>query len=635
MLCVQVAVAHELPVASPRWVFESFRAQKLLDVKEFQLKVLEGMGVCASGLTVEEKETVEHLAATLGAQYDGRLELGFTSVLVAKHPEGAKYEAAVDNDIPVVHLGWLYACLERQMLVEEDEFALLPEATDPDLQVVCDSVSQRKLAQELVRALPECMRKYRRREKGSSDDATDNDEDDEPWIDLFDCCVVHLLGFPPQMSTLLQQLIRAGMGTIYHTMVTHHVTHVIVSASLSDKQTLETIRTRASTGTTRSQVHFVSASWLLDCVKCLDLQPEELYPVEFDLNIPEQVSATTVPAVRDSNILLDHNQAHAEVIKDVSLTSITVPEELLQREDGNSTMAKDSDTTKACSKTKQDGIFAGYSFLLLCRDPEDKHMIAPTLANIRGERGGAEAIAIAAIDFSHVDPAQFLFISHAVVCTGVMLDEQESLAIQDRIHESQRHFNTRDAVDEDNVTDVADRPVKRMRHNASKPRQRLLQFVSDLWVNCSLAARTKLSFSSHELFGTSANYPRALFPHSVPLPGFEDVVASTSVYRDVEQLVVVELLRIAGARVTSTLSKRNTHLVCRMPFGMKYDKAIKRGLHVVRARWVVDSLVAGKRLREDVSDFSVIDGDGETSSFTHIASNDTADLACCSSSSAK
>ena len=90
MLCVQVAVAHELPVASPRWVFESFRAQKLLDVKEFQLKVLEGMGVCASGLTVEEKETVEHLAATLGAQYDGRLELGFTSVLVAKVRESAE-----------------------------------------------------------------------------------------------------------------------------------------------------------------------------------------------------------------------------------------------------------------------------------------------------------------------------------------------------------------------------------------------------------------------------------------------------------------------------------------------------------------------------------------------------------------
>ena len=77
-------MAHELPVASPRWVFESFRAEKLLDVQEFKLRVLEGMGVCTSGLTGEAKDTVEHLATTLGAQYDGRLELGFTSVLIAQ-----------------------------------------------------------------------------------------------------------------------------------------------------------------------------------------------------------------------------------------------------------------------------------------------------------------------------------------------------------------------------------------------------------------------------------------------------------------------------------------------------------------------------------------------------------------------
>ena len=297
-------------------------------------------------------------------------------------------------------------------------------------------------------------------------------------------------------------------------------------------------------------------------------------------------------------------------------------------------MAKELTMPQPCSKTKQARIFAGYSFLLLCRDPEDKHAIAPMLANIRGERGGAEAIAIAAIDFPHVDPEQFVFVSHAVVCTGAVLDEQESLKIQDRIHDFQRNCNAGDPVDDDNAEDAADRSLKRVRHNKSKPRQRLLQFVSDLWVNCSLAARTKLSFASHELFGISANYPRALFPTSVPLPGFEHVVASTSVYRDVEQLVVVELLRIAGAQVTSTLSKRNTHLVCLLPFGMKYDKAVKRKLHVVRARWVVDSLVAGKRLREDMSGFRVIDGD-ETSSFAHVASSDTAYSACFSSSPAK
>lgn len=248
-------------------------------------------------------------------------------------------------------------------------------------------------------------------------------------------------------------------------------------------------------------------------------------------------------------------------------------------------------------------------------------MVKPMLKEIRGDRGGAEAIALAAIDFPHVDPEQFSFVSHAVVCTGAVLDEQEALRVQERIHSIQREQRNNEVEEENNAEgDEADgRPRKRARH---KPRQRMLQFVSDLWVNCSLAARTKLSFSSHDLFGVSLNYPRALFTSPVPLPGFHDVVASTSVYIGIEQLVVVELLRVAGAQVTRKLNTNNTHLICLKPLGMKFDKATKWGLHVVRARWIVDCLLQGKRLSEDFPDFQVIEGD-ESSSFTHLTSEET------------
>ncbi|CAH0475151.1 unnamed protein product [Peronospora belbahrii] len=621
----RAAVAHELFVVLPRWVFECFRAQKLLDAQDFCLKLLEGICLCTSGLTVEEKETVAQLATTHGAQYDGRLELGFTSVLIAQHPEGAKYDAAVANDIPVVHLGWLYACLERKMLVEEEEFVLRPEAEDPSLQPTDIALNQQKDAQELVAALPEYVKKYR---CGHNEDCGDrdvvDDGDDDEWMDLFDGCVLYLLGFRPQMYSLLQRLIRIGLGTIYHNMVVHQVTHVVVSASLSDKQTLEDIQTRVIAASAERQVNYVSASWLLDCVKCLDLQPEELYPVEFDVRVPEsvhQINTSAVSVVDSSSSPLAAEQRHAEVENEASSDSIELSQDLLQNGDGNSILTT-PEMVKATSEAKKTRIFAGYSFLLLCRDPEDQHLIKPMLKNIRGERGGAEAIAIAAIDFPHLDPEQFSFVSHAVMCTGVVINEHESLKMQERIHHFQR--NRRNA--DENDTDVGDKPSKRVRHDR-KPRQRMLQFVSDLWVNCSLAARTKLSFSSHELFGVSANHPRALFTNSVPLPGFQDVVVSTSVYRGVEQLVVIELLRIAGATVTRTLSMQNTHLVCLIPFGMKYDTATKRGIHVVRARWVVDSLVAGKRLSEDIADFQVVEGN-QSNSFTHIASENTTHPVC-------
>ncbi|CAI5742040.1 unnamed protein product [Peronospora destructor] len=613
----RTAVAYELFVASPCWVFESFRAQKVLDIQDFSLKLLEGMGLCTSGLTVEEKETVERLATTHGAQYDGRLELGFTSVLIAQRSEGAKCEAAVANNIPVVHLGWLYACIERQILVEEEEFALPLETVSPSLQPNNIAVNQRKNAQELVAALPEYVRNYRRiHNEDRKDLNVVEEEDDEEWMNLFDGCVLYLLGFAPQMTSLLQRMIRTGMGTIFHNVVVRQVTHVVVSASLSDKQTLKAIRARVIASSAEQQVHFVSASWLLDCVKCLDLQPEELYPVEFDVHVPETVHQTggyAVPVIGGSSPPVAVEQGHAGVENEVSLEPFALSEDLLQNEDGNSIITT-PEVIKFSSKGKRRSIFAGYSFLLLCQDPEDQHMIEPMLDNIRGERGGAEAIAIAAIDFPHVDPKQFSFLSHVVVCTGVVMNERDALKMQERFHHFQRTLRKIDEGD----AEVVDRPQKRMRHDR-KPRQRMLQFVSDLWVNCSLAARTKLSYSSHELFGVSANYPRALFTSSVPLPGFQDVVVSTSVYRGIEQLVVVELLRIAGATVTKTLSTQNTHLVCLIPFGMKYDKATKRGIHVVRARWVVDSLVAGKRLNEDILDFRVVEGN-ESSSFTHIVS---------------
>ncbi|KAF1780618.1 hypothetical protein GQ600_2758 [Phytophthora cactorum] len=116
--------------------------------------------------------------------------------------------------------------------------------------------------------------------------------------------------------------------------------------------------------------------------------------------------------------------------------------------------------------------------------------------------------------------------------------------MQERVHQIQRDLRNNEA---DAGEEISDRPRKRARQD-KKPRQRMLQFVSDLW--------DELSFSSHELFGVSAYRPRALFTSPVPLPGFQDVIASTSVYRDVEQLVVMELLRLAGARVTRNSAHR-------------------------------------------------------------------------------
>jgi dihydrodipicolinate reductase len=79
-----VAIVHGLPVASPRWVFESFRARRLLEIDQFVPRALEGLVVCTTGLSDDSRGQVEQLTTLHGGVYDSNLEIGYTSVLIAQ-----------------------------------------------------------------------------------------------------------------------------------------------------------------------------------------------------------------------------------------------------------------------------------------------------------------------------------------------------------------------------------------------------------------------------------------------------------------------------------------------------------------------------------------------------------------------
>ncbi|RHY61738.1 hypothetical protein DYB38_000953 [Aphanomyces astaci] len=63
---------------------------------------------------------------------------------------------------------------------------------------------------------------------------------------------------------------------------------------------------------------------------------------------------------------------------------------------------------------------------------------------------------------------------------------------------------------------------------------------------------------------------------------------------DVERAVMACLLRLTGAVLTTKLSKRNTHLVCRTPQGNwpKYTKAVEWNVRIVDANWLIASVSA-------------------------------------------
>ncbi len=104
-----------LAIVRASWVFDCFRDQKILDLSdgEYELKLFEGLVVCTTGLSDLSREQVVKICALHGAIYDPNLEIGHTNVLIAQKLTGEKCEAALAHGIPVLHLSWLHACLDK------------------------------------------------------------------------------------------------------------------------------------------------------------------------------------------------------------------------------------------------------------------------------------------------------------------------------------------------------------------------------------------------------------------------------------------------------------------------------------------------------------------------------------------
>ncbi|GAB9464978.1 hypothetical protein Gpo141_00002399 [Globisporangium polare] len=595
----RAAEAHNIQIAAPKWVFESFRAHALLDIASFRLRTLEGLVICTTGLAAQSRDQVERMAVMHGAQYDPNLEVGYTSVLIAQRPGGAKYDACVDHGIPVVHISWLHACVENQTLLDESEFALekilRPSRLFSQLQ---------EEVQQVMTALPQLVRRYRKqhqdgdeeRSSGCGDDTDDSDEEVE-WMELFDSCIFHLVGFPAKMEASLQQLIRTSMGTIYYELSTSHVTHVLVSPSLRDLNALARLEEQVGVDNADGHIHFVSTKWLLDSVKCLRSEPEELYPVEVDT----EHEVAQPPPVTFSAPVYTPNAADTTV--DASFDQLPDVEDAYQ-DPQNSTELRDEPVTagehEPSSKSHHTRrLFSGCAFLLLCRDPDDRHLIKPMVKQIQ-RQSGAQAIALNFQDLAHLDVSQFAFITHIVICNGVDLDADVAMQVEQQLSSLQEDDDSGSVNNHSTSTATS-----------SRKRHRRVTFVSDLWVNCCLAAEVKLSHQAHELFSLTVHQTRSVFSLPLPLACFSKVRASTSVYVGVDRLVVMELLRLAGAQATSKMSKRNTHLICLKPIGMKYEKAKEWGLAIVTARWLIQSMMQGTLLDADAEEFQVKDDTAE------------------------
>ncbi|CCI47804.1 unnamed protein product [Albugo candida] len=519
----QVALEWKLPIVVSSWIFDSFRASKLHDTAMYGLGLLEGLTLTTTGLLLVERDEVQKSAKQHKAIYDANLEVGKTSLLIAQAPTGIKYETASQHQIPIVHISWLRDSIQANRMLLMAEYALE--------KVYKPSQLYSKLHQRVTEF-----------SEFELDRIMESRVDD--YLELFDACTFHLVGFTTETRGLLLELIRIGMGTVYYDWDPERVSHLIVSPAIEhlDKNLVHQLK---SVQTGHPTLNCVSAEWVIESLRQDSVQPVEDFPCT--LVVPNDTPATdpSFPAP-DFGCVQYPNTSN-----EIDAKPLFKPES---------------------------------AFLFLCVNTNQSH-IQKCIHRLEAIPG-VQAFAINHQDASNLSFLQFGFLTHVVICNGASV----SSAIVEGLESSVHTY-----------------------HSESQSKARL-HFISDLWLCCCLSEGKLFSRRSHELFvleshsnetfGTSF---RSILAAPLPLDCFRKVSASISVYVGVDRVVILQLLELVGAKVTKKLSRRNTHLICLNPFGMKYEKAKEWNIPVVNAQWIMQSISQQRLVDPTLPAFHILD----------------------------
>eukprot|EP01027_Heterolobosea_sp_BB2_P025400 GEZU01038983.1.p1 GENE.GEZU01038983.1~~GEZU01038983.1.p1 ORF type:complete len:111 (+),score=14.21 GEZU01038983.1:112-444(+) len=95
--------------------------------------------------------------------------------------------------------------------------------------------------------------------------------------------------------------------------------------------------------------------------------------------------------------------------------------------------------------------------------------------------------------------------------------------------------------------------------------------------------------------------PAIHYPLKEPngIPEMRNLVISVTGFVGDERSDLKFLIRACGAKYTGALSKKeNTHLICSLPEGEKYNKALEWKIKVVNRRWLDESVISWQRMSE-------------------------------------
>ncbi|ONK57609.1 uncharacterized protein A4U43_C09F2240 [Asparagus officinalis] len=115
--------------------------------------------------------------------------------------------------------------------------------------------------------------------------------------------------------------------------------------------------------------------------------------------------------------------------------------------------------------------------------------------------------------------------------------------------------------------------------------------VSTHWIRSSLDDGCMLDIQSHIIYSPLCCH--------IPLPGFECLRFCVSQYEEKDRLLLKNLSVALGAKFSSKLTKKSTHLICKFTNGPKYEAACNWGIQSVTAEWLTECITQDKMVPPD------------------------------------
>eukprot|EP00854_Cymbomonas_tetramitiformis_P010361 gene10361-12255_t len=547
-----------LEVVSVDWLRACEEAGKFVRSTKYSLKPFTGLHICGTSLEPGDRDRIEKLCAENGGEYSSDLRKAYTTHLVAASTTSDKCKYARDwGSVWVVSPKWFYDCVAEQVYLEESAYWLeVPAEPNED----APAESSRLAVSASREVLPPA--KVEIEEEPINDDM--NNENDCPWDSLYlSACRIHLYGFPP-LKRDLQQL----------------------------KQLLERI-------TPKPKV--VWPSWLHSCRKASKLCPVD----DFLVRMFSPSGPGTEGAKRKAKAPACDASAGARERK--ALRTAEPPEEPGAREASSRSQprewqpqlfgvhvasapheaaeAMDADAPPATRPAPPTSIEANCLKKASGGFPPLTKSVDQSVVGL-----GQMAEATSLDDMAHLGSGVFRGRCFRLSPLLEEEDRQQALAFIEMGEGTNLDANG-------HSQGKGGTEVYIVCPAASNTKEALAQCspgAGPPWESCVTVYWLQNCIPSGVLHEPTGNILYTPLPHVVPMPCMKGVRVCVSQYMDELRSEVERLCHLVGARYSEVFRKKNTHLLCQVLEGNKYDHAASWGTPIVTHKWLQASVKAGK-----------------------------------------